>query len=70
MLKVIDKYSDFGEWDSSDQSPLFLKKMFPLLVFLGWEIRQGGVGSGGGWLPIILPPDWNGVMNWDGGRPK
>lgn len=71
MLKVIDKYSDFGEWDNSDQSHLFLKKMFPLLVILGWEIRQGGVESGGGgWLPTILPPDWNGVMNWDGGRPK
>lgn len=70
MLKVTNKYSNFEDWDNSDQNPLFLKKMFPLLVILGWEIRQSVVESWRGWLPVILPPDWNGVMNWDGGRPK
>ena len=42
MLKVIDKYSDFGGWDNSDQSPLFL-----LLVILGWAIAQVCVCGGG-----------------------
>ena len=50
MLKVIDKYSDFGGWDNSDQNPLFL-----LLVILGWAIAQvcvcvGGWGAGGRFL--------------------
>lgn len=65
MLKVIDKYSDLGEWDSSDQNPLFLKKMFPLLVFLGWEIRQGGVGSGGLASYYSAPRlEWSYELGW------
>jgi hypothetical protein len=68
MLKVIDKYSDFGGWDNSDQSPLFL-----LLVILGWAIAQVCVcGGGGSWgtLPAILPPNWSGTIMWDKGKPR
>lgn len=65
MLKVIDKYSDFGEWDNSDQSHMFLKKMFPLLVILGWEIRQGGVESGGGVGFLLFCPQ-TGMELWTG----
>lgn len=67
MLKVIDKYSDFGEWDNSDQSHMFLKKMFPLLVILGWEIRQDGVESGvGGLASYYSAPrlEWSYELGW------
>ena len=50
MVKVID---------NSDQSPLFLKKMFPLLVILGWAITWvpgswGEAGSGESFL-LVCP---------------
>lgn len=67
MLKVIDKYSDLGGgWDNSDQSPLLLKKMFLLLVILGWAITWGR----GRALLLILPPNWSGAIIWDKGRPR
>lgn len=47
MVKVTDKYSDLGEWGNSDQSSLFLKKIFPLPFILRWAIRQGVVECGG-----------------------
>lgn len=65
MLKVTNKYSNFGEWDNSDQSPLFLKKKFPLLVILGWEIRQSGVESGGVASCYSAPRlEWSYELGW------
>lgn len=66
MLKVIDKYSHFGERDNSHQSLLFLKKRFSLLVILGWEIRQDGVESEGGLVSCYSVPrlEWSYDLGW------